>query len=137
MKKTLQVVGAIIVKDGRILAVKRGASKNPQVAYRYEFAGGKIEEGESKEKALIRELREEMNCDIEPIKEFCQVTYEYGEYIVNLTVFLCRALSGFVLKEHIDSKWLSQQEIFSVDWAPADYDILKRLEVTDFAEYGL
>lgn len=137
MKKTLEVVGAIIVKDGRILAVKRGANKNLQVAYKYEFAGGKIEQGESKKEALIRELREEMSMEIEPIKEFCDVVYEYEDVFVHLYVFLCRALSDFVLKEHIDSKWLLQKELFDVEWAPADYDILKKLQKADFSQYGL
>ena len=70
MKNTLEVVGAVIVDGDKILAVKRGANKNPKVAYKYEFAGGKVEQGESKEQALVRELKEEMDCDIQPLKEF-------------------------------------------------------------------
>lgn len=137
MKKTLEVVGAIIVKDNKILAVKRGANKNGEVAYKYEFAGGKVEPGESKAQALKRELLEEMSCDIEPVEEFCDVMHEYDDVFVHLTVFLCKALSDFVLKEHIDSKWLSKGELFSVEWAPADYDILKKLSSTEFAEHGV
>lgn len=128
MKKTLEVVGAIIVDGDKILAVKRGANKNPKVAYKYEFAGGKVEQGESKEQALVRELKEEMDCDIQPIKEFCDVLHEYDDVFVHLTVFVSQALSGFTLKEHIDSKWLTKDELFSVEWAEADYSILKKLQ---------
>ena len=70
IKKTLYVVGAIVVQNGRILAVKRGASKNAEVAYKYEFVGGKIEEGESPEAALKREALEEMDYSIEIVDPF-------------------------------------------------------------------
>lgn len=137
MKKTLEVVGAVIVENGKILAVKRGFNKNSEVAYKYEFAGGKVEQGESKSQALKRELLEEMSCEIQPLEQFCDVTYEYADVFVHLTVFLCKALSGFTLKEHIDYKWLDKDELFSVEWAPADHDILKKLRSVDFREYGL
>ena len=128
MKKTLQVVGAIIIKDGKILAVKRGANKNKAVAYKYEFAGGKIEQGETPEQALKRELLEEMNYDIEVGEKFASVTYEYDDVFVNLHTYLCKPLSDtYTLKEHIDEKWLSPSELFSVEWAPADYDVIRAL----------
>lgn len=127
MKKTLEVVGAIIVDGDRILAVKRGANKNPKVAYKYEFAGGKVEPGESKQQALVRELKEEMDCDILPLKEFCDVLHEYDDVFVHLTVFVCKALSGFTLKEHIDYKWLTKAGLFSVEWAEADYAIVEKI----------
>ena len=128
MKKTLQVVGAIIIKDGKILAVKRGANKNKAVAYKYEFAGGKIEQGETPEQALKRELLEEMNYDIEVGEKFASVTYEYDDVFVNLHTYLCKPLSDtYTLKEHIDEKWLSPSELFSVEWAPADLDIIVAL----------
>ena len=130
MKKTLQVVGAIIVKDGRILAVKRGENKNKAVAYKYEFAGGKIEQGETPQQALKRELLEEMNYDIEVGEEFMSVTYEYDDVFVNLHTYLCKPLSdSYTLKEHIDEKWLLPSELFSVEWAPADLDIISALQI--------
>lgn len=128
MKKTLEVVGAIIVDNAKILAVKRGANKNPKVAYKYEFAGGKVEAGESKEQALVRELKEELSCDIRVINEFCDVLHEYDDVFVHLTVFICKALSGFELKEHIDYRWLGNDELYSVEWAEADYVIIRSLE---------
>ena len=128
MKNTLQVVGAIIVKDGRILAVKRGENKNKAVAYKYEFPGGKIEQGETPQQALKRELLEEMNYHIAVDEEFMSVTYEYEDVIVNLHTYLCAPLSDtYALNEHIDEKWLLPSELFNVEWAPADYDIIVAL----------
>ena len=132
MKKTLQVVGAIIVKDGKILAVKRGANKNQAVAYKYEFVGGKIEEGETPKAALKREVFEEMDYDVEVGEKFMEVLYEYDDVFVNLQTYLCKPLSEhYVLKEHIDHKWLSQSDLFSVEWAPADLDIISKLQDLD------
>ncbi|MDE6613972.1 MAG: (deoxy)nucleoside triphosphate pyrophosphohydrolase [Clostridia bacterium] len=129
MKKTLQVVGAIIVKDGKILAVKRGANKNQAVAYKYEFVGGKIEQGETPEVALKRQVFEEMDYDVEVGEKFMEVLYEYDDVFVNLLTYFCKPLSEhYVLKEHIDHKWLAQSDLFSVEWAPADTDILRRLQ---------
>lgn len=131
MKRILQVVGAIIVKDGRILAVKRGENKNKAVAYKYEFPGGKIEQGETPQQALKRELIEEMNYDIEVGEEFMSVTYEYDDVFVNLHTYICKPLSDtYTLNEHIDEKWLLPNELFSVEWAPADVSILKKLSNT-------
>ena len=104
IKKTLYVVGAIVVQNGRILAVKRGASKNAEVAYKYEFVGGKIEEGESPEAALKREALEEMDYSIEIVDPFMRSVYEYKDVIVDLMTFICKPLSqSFVLNEHVDS----------------------------------
>lgn len=132
-KKTLYVVGAIVVQNGRILAVKRGASKNAEVAYKYEFVGGKIEEGESPEAALKREALEEMDYSIEIVDPFMRSVYEYKDVIVDLMTFICKPLSqSFVLNEHVDSKWLLPEELFSVEWAPADRDILQALSAVKF-----
>lgn len=133
MKKTLQVVGAIIVKDGKFLAVKRGANKNQAVAYKYEFVGGKIEEGETPEVALKREVFEEMDYAVEVGEKFMEVLYEYDDVFVNLQTYLCKPLSEhYVLKEHIDHKWLSPDDLFSVEWAPADTDIIRKLQELNF-----
>ena len=133
MKKTLQVVGAIIVKDGRILAVKRGENKNKAVAFKYEFPGGKIEQGETPEEALKRELIEEMNYDIEVGKKFMSVLHEYDDVIVNLHTYLCKPLSNtYTLNEHIDDKWLLPKDLASVEWAAADTDIITALSKRTF-----
>ena len=128
MKKVLQVVGAIVIKDGRILAVKRGENKNKAVAFKYEFPGGKIGQGETPEVALKRELVEEMNYDIEVGEKFASVSYEYDDVIVNLHTYLCKPLSDtYTLNEHIDEKWLFPKDLTSIEWAPADIGIIKAL----------
>ncbi|MDE5655067.1 MAG: (deoxy)nucleoside triphosphate pyrophosphohydrolase [Clostridia bacterium] len=128
MKKTLQVVGAVIINDGRILAVKRGENKNKAVAYKYEFPGGKIEQDETPQQALKRELLEEMNYDIEVGEKFMSVSYEYDDVFVNLHTYLCKPISDtYTLIEHIDEKWLLPNELSSVEWAPADLDIIMAL----------
>ncbi|MDE7191903.1 MAG: (deoxy)nucleoside triphosphate pyrophosphohydrolase [Clostridia bacterium] len=133
MKKVLQVVGAIIINDGRILAVKRGENKNKAVAFKYEFPGGKIEQGETPEQALKRELFEEMNYDIDVGGKYMSVSYEYDDVIVNLHTYLCKPLSDcYTLNEHIDDKWLLPKDLFSVEWAPADYDIISDLSKRQF-----
>lgn len=125
MKKELEVVGAVFIENDKIFAVKRGEAKNPAVAYKYEFAGGKIESGESGEVALIREIKEELSLDIEVIKPLRKVRYEYELYFVNLQTYLCKMLSAFTLKEHIEYKWIPIDEINPNEWAPADEVILK------------
>lgn len=133
MKKTLRVVGAIIVKDGRILAVKRGENKNKAVAFKYEFPGGKIEYGETPCQALKRELVEEMNYCIDIVGEFMSVTYEYDDVIVNLQTYLCKPLSeAYTLNEHLDAKWLLPSKLNSVEWAPADMEIIANLSKKQF-----
>ncbi|MDE7215789.1 MAG: (deoxy)nucleoside triphosphate pyrophosphohydrolase [Clostridia bacterium] len=128
MKKTLRVVGAIIIKDGRILAVKRGDNKNKAVAYKYEFVGGKIEQGETPEVALKREVSEEMDYDVEVGEAFMREIYEYEDVFVDLQTYFCKPLSdSYVLKEHIDCKWLAPEELFSVEWAPADHGMISQL----------
>ena len=125
--KTLNVVGAIFIKDGKLFYAKRGEAKNPEVAYKYEFIGGKVEEGESEEDALLRELREEADLPAKVLSHFTTVTYDYSMYRVNLSVYLCEMLGRYSLKEHIESGWISLEDIRPSLWAPADEEILKKL----------
>ena len=77
MKKHLEVVGAVIVREGKVLAAKRGESKYPYVAHKYEFVGGKIEAGESPAQALVREVKEELRADIRVLRPFLTVSYTH------------------------------------------------------------
>ena len=95
MKKHLQVVGAVIVQGGKVLAAKRGESKYPYVAHKYEFVGGKIEAGESEESALVREVREELKADVRVLSPFLKMHHEYPDFCITLYTFLCEFLSGF------------------------------------------
>lgn len=125
--KKLNVVGAIIIENNKLFSAKRGAAKNPEVAYKYEFVGGKIEAGESGDIALIRELKEEMDLTVEVVEHFMTVTYGYQMYEVTLSTYLCKRLSDYVVKEHISADWLGLAELDISAWAPADEPILQKL----------
>lgn len=125
--KKLNVVGAIIIENGRLFSAKRGESKNPEVAYKYEFVGGKIEPNELGTDAIVREVKEEMDLEIEVIRPFMTVVHNYTMYEVTLTAFLCKRLSDYTVKEHIAVDWLSRDDLNIVDWAPADEPILQSL----------
>ncbi len=128
MGKTVKVVAAIVVKEGKILCVKRGLAGYSYVAGRYEFPGGKIEAGEDASEALHREIFEELDIEIEIVKEFLTVTHSYPDFDIVLNTFICTHKSGDItLREHTDYKWLSPEKIDSLIWAEADYPIVKKL----------
>lgn len=131
MKKQINVVGAIIVKNGKILCAQRGYDKSlPEL---WEFPGGKIEIGESPSQALKREIREELLLELaNDIEEFMFTSYEYDFGIVNLTTFICHIQNGeLTLTEHIEIKWLNKIELDQIDWAPADIPTVYKLKKTE------
>lgn len=132
MKKIIKVVGAILIKEGRILCAQRGGEKS--LPFLWEFPGGKIEQGESPHQALIRELSEELLIEVElEATIFDAVSYEYDFGMVNLTTIIGKLKSGEpVLTEHQEIRWLSPEELFEVEWAPADIPIVKQLSKMHF-----
>lgn len=128
MKKHLQVVGAVFLKDGEILAARRGNSKFAYVAHKYEFAGGKIEEGESPEQALVREIREELCADVRVDDPFLSLDYEYPDFSISLQLFYCTFLSPFQITEHESLNWLPIKELDEEEWAPADIPAVRKLK---------
>ncbi len=131
MKKQINVVGAIIVKNGKILCAQRGYDKSlPEL---WEFPGGKIEIGESPSQALKREIREELLLELaNDIEEFMFTSYEYDFGIVNLTTFICHIQNGEpTLTEHIEIKWLNKSELDQIEWAPADIPTVYKLKKTE------
>ncbi len=110
--------------------MERGKGKFSYINYKYEFPGGKIEPGETKMAALERELREEMNLQVQ-IQEkdlFAQVQHAYPDFSISMYAFICHlAQPDFVRKEHVDSKWLLPQELSQLDWAAADAPIVAKL----------
>ncbi|MEW9109527.1 MAG: (deoxy)nucleoside triphosphate pyrophosphohydrolase [Cytobacillus gottheilii] len=129
MKKNIHVVGAIIIDNDKILCAQRGPGK--ALPYKWEFPGGKIEEGESPQEALKREIREEMNCKIEIGEQVDHTVYDYDFGIVHLTTFSCKLVEGKpVLTEHVSIEWLSANELTSLDWAPADIPAVEKLSGT-------
>lgn len=134
MKKEIDVVGAIIIKDKKILCCQRGPGR--ALANLWEFPGGKIEENETKVQALKRELREELKITVSMVEEIFDFTrYEYDFGFVNLTTFICYLESGEPqLTEHLQVKWLLPQELDLLEWAPADIPTVEKLKVMEIGE---
>ncbi|MUV37641.1 8-oxo-dGTP diphosphatase [Lentibacillus sp. JNUCC-1] len=125
-KKDIHVVGAVIVKDHKILCAQRGETKT--LAYKWEFPGGKVEQGETAKEALKREIAEEMHCEIEVGNQVEHTVYEYDFGVVHLTTFYCALLEGDpVLTEHVAIKWLPKEKLFTLDWAPADIPAIETI----------
>lgn len=124
-KKVVRVSAAVIRNGDRLFATQRGYG--PWKDY-WEFPGGKIEPGETPEKALEREIREELDTGIAVGRKLAQVEYEYPEFHLSMGCFLCEVVSGsLVLKEHESARWLRKEELGSVDWLPADLDLIRRI----------
>jgi 8-oxo-dGTP diphosphatase len=126
--KKVEVVASIIVHDNKILCVQRGENKLPYISRKFEFPGGKIEEGETKEETIKREIKEELNMEIGVIKEFITVNHEYPDFYLTMHSYICSCENTSVtLTEHIDYKWLSIGEMDQLDWAAADIPIVNKL----------
>ncbi len=126
--KKVEVVAAIIVNDNKILCVQRGENKLPYISRKFEFPGGKIEEGETKEETIKREIKEELNMDINVMDEFITVNHQYPDFNLTMHSFICDCNSPeLTLTEHIDYKWLSKNEMEHLDWAEADIPIVNKL----------
>ncbi len=123
----LEVVGAVIVKEGKILAAKRPLYKS--LGGLWEFPGGKIEKGESAAEALKREIMEELQCEINVGSFIIKEVYSYDFGDIALSTYYCTLKNGYPKAlEHIELKWLPIDKIDTVKWAPANYptlDILK------------
>lgn len=117
-KKHYEVVAAVIEKDGLIFCSKRGPKE--ECAYKWEFPGGKIEQGETKEEALKREIKEELDGEIIVEKYITTVNHEYDTFSITMHVYKCSLLDHLVLKEHIDYKWVKKEELMNIDFAEAD-----------------
>lgn len=123
--KTIRVVAAIIVENDKIFATQRGYG---EFKGGWEFPGGKIEEGETPQQALVREIQEELDTEIEVGELVERVEYDYPQFHLSMDCFLCKIKSGkLVLKEHEDAKWLRRDELGSVAWLPADEGLVEKL----------
>ncbi len=127
-KKKVEVVAAVIIHNQKILCVQRGENKYDYISKKFEFPGGKMEEGETKKQTIIREIKEELNMDIIPGKELETVEHEYPDFNLTMHSFICESLNNEVfLTEHIDYIWLSISELVNLDWAGADIPIVQQL----------
>jgi 8-oxo-dGTP diphosphatase len=130
VKKTINVVGAVIVNEGAVLCAQRGPGA---LAGMWEFPGGKIEPGESARDALAREIDEELQCEVKVGDEVVTTTHEYDFGIVNLTTFYCDLLDGEPqLTEHAEVRWEAPDQLHLLEWAPADIPAVVRIQA-DFA----
>ena len=130
-KKMTEVVAALIWENGRFMICQRPAHKARGLLW--EFVGGKVEPGESKEQALIRECREELAVQVQVGNVFMDVVHDYPDLLVHLTLFHAVIASGEPQKlEHNDIRWITPAQIPQYDFCPADEEILARI----IKEYG-
>lgn len=121
------VVAALIWDNGRFMICQRPERKSR--AMLWEFVGGKVEKGESKEQALIRECREELAVTVRPHDVFCEVDHEYPDITIHLTLFNAEITEGVPQKlEHNDIRWITPSEIDGYAFCPADKDILEKIK---------
>ena len=124
--KRIEVVAAVIIHDGRLFATQRGYGEWKDY---WEFPGGKVEAGETREEALLREIREELETEISVDGFICTVDYDYPSFHLTMHCYRCSILSGSLhLVEHEAARWLAADELRSVEWLPADLSILPLLE---------
>ena len=125
--KTVNVVGAVIIdEEKRVLIAQRPFSEISYKSYKWEFPGGKIEENETPQDAMKREIWEELGCKIQVIDRIGEICHEYPDFKLEMNLFLCRLEDGSlpVPVEHNQIKWISPEEIGTLDWLEADYKIL-------------
>lgn len=124
--KTIKVVAAVIKKDNLIFATQRGYGEFKD---KWEFPGGKIEENETKEEALAREIKEELNASISIDSFIKQIEYDYPSFHLVMDVYFCHLNNPHIeLIEAENAKWLKIKEIYDLDWLPADFELLQYIK---------
>lgn len=124
--KSIEVVAAVIQHKGRIFATQRGYGEFKDG---WEFPGGKMEPNETPQQALRREIKEELDTDIEVKDLIDTIDYDYPTFHLTMHCFWCTVKSGKLeLLEHEDAKWLTKEELESVDWLPADLQLISKIQ---------
>ena len=124
--KNIRVSAAVIHRDGKIFATQRGYG---EYKGKWEFPGGKREEGESGEEALYREIREELDSKVEIEKLICTTDFDYPTFHLTMDVYLASLVDGkLTLLEHEDAKWVSLDSIDNLDWLPADWSVIDEIK---------
>ena len=127
--KQIEVVAAIIHRDGAYFATQRGYGEFEGM---WEFPGGKIEPGESREDALKREIQEELGVDIYIKGLLCTTEYDYPTFHLTMHCYLCSVASGEIeLREHKSAQWLTAETLDTVEWLPADKEIIAKLRANN------
>ena len=123
--KTVRVVAAVIRQGDRIFATARGYG---EFKGQWEFPGGKIELEETPQEALVREIQEELDVKVEVGELIDTIEYDYPTFHLSMDCFWCVVVDGeIILKEAEDARWLSKDELYSVDWLPADMGLIEKL----------
>ena len=124
--KSIRVSAAVIHRDGKILATQRGYG---EYKGKWEFPGGKREEGESGEEALYREIIEELDSKVKIEKLICTTDYDYPTFHLTMDVYLSTLIEGkLTLLEHEDAQWVSLDSIDDLDWLPADWSVIDEIK---------
>ena len=133
--RMINVTCGIILKDGRVLVTQR--SEKMQLALKWEFPGGKIEANETDEQCLHRELKEELGIEIEILEKLEPKPFHYEKFSINLIPFVANHISGeIMLHEHRDFKWLTREELTTLDWASADVPVLESFLKLNYVTRG-
>lgn len=123
--KTIRVAAAVLRSEDKIFATARGYG---EFKGKWEFPGGKIEPGETPQEALVREIQEELDVKIKVGDLIGTVEYDYPSFHLSMDCFWCNVTVGEItLKEAEDARWLSNDELYSVDWLPADMELIEKL----------
>lgn len=124
--KSIRVSAAVIHRDGKIFATQRGYG---EYKGKWEFPGGKREEGESGEEALEREIIEELDSKVKIEKLICTTDYDYPTFHLTMDVYLSTLIEGkLTLLEHEDAQWVSLDSIDDLDWLPADWSVIDEIK---------
>mgnify|MGYP001248606782 CR=1 FL=1 len=124
--KTIEVVAAIIKHDNKIFVTRRSYGEFENM---WEFPGGKMEMGETREEALIREIKEELELDIDISKYLTTVEYDYSTFHLTMHCFICTISGGKLqLNAHNDAKWTTLDELDKLNWVPADILVIEKLK---------
>lgn len=125
--KTVEVVAAVIRDQNRIFATQRGYGDQKGG---WEFPGGKMESGETAQEALVREIKEELDTEIEVRELIDTIEYDYPKFHLTMHCFFCNVKKGnLVLKEHEAAKWLTLETLDTVDWLPADRGLIEKIRL--------
>ena len=125
--KHIEVVAAVIEKDNKVFCCQKG--NKGECAYKWEFPGGKIEYNETHEQALVREIKEELDCIIQVNKFLTTINYQYNSFHLTMHVYFCELIKDEPkLTEHINSIWLEKDRLKELDFAEADYLFLDMIK---------